>query len=175
VQRAEQLIKNNPVNPAVFRVSKGVNYTGNTEVKTKQLVRKLLATATKKIKSGQINDAVQLLKEANTIATFDPTTSLEVAKLFLHADRLEYAKASIDNALVLDPEYADAHLFKARLLIKSNQMDLAKESILRTENLNHKNADVLLVWSEYFSKVGNKHESKLYLDKYKFLISKDKH
>lgn len=173
-QKAKQLIENNPINPAVFRVSKGVSYAGNTDGNTNQLVQKLLATAMKKIRTGQVDDAVQLLKEANTISTFDPTTSLEIAKLFLHSNSLEYAKESIDNALVLDPEYAEAHLFKARLLIKSNQLDLAKESITRTESLKHKNADVMLVWSEYFSKIGNKHESKLYLDKYKFLVGKDK-
>ncbi|MCO4782553.1 MAG: prepilin-type N-terminal cleavage/methylation domain-containing protein [Candidatus Cloacimonetes bacterium] len=174
VQRAKKLIQDNPVNPAVYRISKGVNYSGNTDGKTNQLVQKLLATATKKIKSGQIKEAVQLLKEANTIATFDPNTSLEIAKLFLHSDHLDYAKASIDNAITLDPEYAEAHLFKARLLIKSNQLDLAKQSIVHTENLKHKNADIMLVWSEYYSKIGNKHESKLYLDKYKFLLGKDK-
>ncbi|MCJ8347409.1 tetratricopeptide repeat protein [bacterium] len=172
-EKTRKLLQGNVVTPAVYRISKGVNYSGVNDGKTSQLVKKLLDAATLKIQANQLDEALKLLNEASTLEAFDPKISLELAKLFWQSGRMDHAQESLSNALVLDPEYADAHLLKARLFIRNGQLDMAKKSIVMTENLKHSNADIMLVWSEFYSKKGNKQESKLYLDKYKYLLGKD--
>ncbi|PCJ19102.1 MAG: hypothetical protein COB02_08610 [Candidatus Cloacimonadota bacterium] len=172
-QKAQKRMKEDSVTPAIFRISKGINYSGNTDSKSSLLAKKLLSAATLKIKLNQMKEALQLLKEASNLGAFEPKTSLEVAKLFWQAGDFKYAQESLDNALMLDPEYADAHLLKARLFIKNNRLDLAEKSIIATENLSHKNADVLLVWSEFYLKKGNKARSRLLLEEYKMIISRN--
>ena len=151
----ESLSKDHREQPLLYRVSQGVPYDMGTDKENNRLARSLIRKAILKTKAGDLKVARNLLREAGLLNPLDPVVYGELARVGYLMNDFDYAMEQVENALELNPEFADAYLVRARVLMSRGKLQNAWQDLEKAASLKHKDPEYFLVVSEYHLKVGN--------------------
>jgi prepilin-type N-terminal cleavage/methylation domain-containing protein len=155
--------------PVVYRISKGVVYEGADEKNTDSIAKKLLVKAFLKAKSGDLEEALKLLKEASVLNPVDAEVYTDLARVIANRGDIDQALEQVNSAIRFEPKYADAYIVRARLMLEKGNLKGAEKDLEHASKLTQSNAEIFLVWSEYYMKKGNEELAKDYLQKFRVL------
>lgn len=155
-----------PQDVVIYRISQGIRYDSSNVNESNKIALSLVRAAILKIRSGQLNDARELLMKATLLDPLEPKIYLELGRVGLLGNELQFAKDQVKTVLNMEPEYADAYILRARILMKEGNLLEAAKSLESASDKVQSSAELFLVWSEYYLKKGDLERSKDYADKF---------
>ena len=155
-----------PQDVVLYRISQGIRYDSNNITEANKIALSLVRAAILKTRSGQLKDAKELLVKASLLNPIEPKIYIELGKVGLLGEDLKFASEQVKAVLSMDPDYADAYILRARILMKKGNFSEAFEDLKLAAIKVQSSAELFLAWSEYHLKKGNLELSKDYAEKF---------
>ena len=155
-----------PQDVVLYRISQGIRYDSNNVTEANKIALSLVRAAILKTRSGQLNDAKELLVKATLLNPIEPKIYVELGKVGLLGEDLKFASEQVKTVLNMDPDYADAYILRARILMKKGNLSEASEDLKLAATKVQSSAELFLAWSEYHLAKGNLELSKDYAEKF---------
>lgn len=155
-----------PQDVVLYRISQGIRYDSNNVTEANKIALSLVRAAILKTRSGQLNDAKELLVKATLLNPIEPKIYVELGKVGLLGDDLKFASEQVTTVLNMDPDYADAYILRARILMKKGNLSEASEDLKLAATKVQSSPELFLAWSEYHLAKGNLELSKDYAAKF---------
>ena len=118
-----------PQDIVLYRVSQGIRYDSSKVDESNKIALSLVRAAILKIRSGKLEDAKQLLFQASQLDPLEPKIYVELGRVGLLGKDLKFAMEQVKTVLNIEPDYADAYILKARVLMKQGSLDEASKNL----------------------------------------------
>tara|TARA_Y100000589_G_C27176089_1_gene638832 strand:- start:7 stop:738 length:732 start_codon:yes stop_codon:yes gene_type:complete len=158
-----------PQDVVLYRVSQGIRYDSSKIDESNKIALSLVRAAILKIRSGKLGDAKQLLFQASQLNPLEPKIYVELGRVGLLGEDLKFAMEQVQIVLTMEPEYADAYILKARVLMKQGSLDEASKNLKIAALKVQSSAELFLALSEFYFQKGDLALSKDYAEKFKAL------
>tara|TARA_B100000674_G_C37872440_1_gene930208 strand:- start:429 stop:1160 length:732 start_codon:yes stop_codon:yes gene_type:complete len=158
-----------PQDIVLYRVSQGIRYDSSKVDESNKIALSLVRAAILKIRSGKLEDAKQLLFQASQLDPLEPKIYVELGRVGLLGKDLKFAMEQVKTVLIIEPDYADAYILKARVLMKQGSLDEASKNLEIAADKVQSSAELFLALSEFYFQKGDLYLSKDYAEKFKAL------
>lgn len=158
-----------PQDVVLYRVSQGIRYDSSTSDESNKIALSLVRAAILKIRSGKLDDAKHLLLQASQLDPLDPKIYVELGRVGLLGEDFNFAMEQVKTVLSLEPEYADAYILRARVLMKKGNLEEASENLKTAAEKVQSSAELFLALSEFHFQKGDLSLSKSYAEKFNAL------
>ncbi len=158
-----------PQDIVLYRVSQGIRYDSSKVDESNKIALSLVRAAILKIRSGKLKDAKQLLFQASQLDPLEPKIYVELGRVGLLGKDLKFAMEQVKTVLNIEPDYADAYILKARVLMKQGSLDEASKNLEIAAEKVQSSAELFLALSEFYFQKGDLYLSKDYAEKFNAL------
>ena len=158
-----------PQDIVLYRVSQGIRYDSSKVDESNKIALSLVRAAILKIRSGKLEDAKQLLFQASQLDPLEPKIYVELGRVGLLGKDLKFAMEQVKTVLNIEPDYADAYILKARVLMKQGSLDEASKNLEIAAEKVQSSAELFLALSEFYFQKGDLYLSKDYAEKFNAL------
>ena len=114
-----------PQDVVLYRVSQGIRYDSSNTDESNKIALSLVRAAILKIRSGKLKSAKQLLLQASQLDPLEPRIYVELGRVGLLGEDFIFAMQQVKTVIEIEPEYADAYILKARVLMKQGNLQEA--------------------------------------------------
>ena len=158
-----------PQDVVLYRVSQGIRYDSSNTDESNKIALSLVRAAILKIRSGKLKSAKQLLIQASQLDPLEPRIYVELGRVGLLGEDFIFAMQQVKTVIEIEPEYADAYILKARVLMKQGNLQEAFKNLKIAAEKVQSSAELFLALSEFHFQKGDLYLSKDYAKKFNAL------
>ena len=158
-----------PQDVVLYRVSQGIRYDSSNTDESNKIALSLVRAAILKIRSGKLKSAKQLLLQASQLDPLEPRIYVELGRVGLLGEDFIFAMQQVKTVIEIEPEYADAYILKARVLMKQGNLQEAFKNLKIAAEKVQSSAELFLALSEFHFQKGDLYLSKDYAKKFNAL------
>ena len=158
-----------PQDVVLYRVSQGIRYDSSNTDESNKIALSLVRAAILKIRSGKLKSAKQLLLQASQLDPLEPRIYVELGRVGLLGKDFIFAMQQVKTVIEIEPEYADAFILKARVLMKQGNLKEAFKNLEIAAEKVQSSAELFLALSEFHFQKGDLYLSKDYAKKFNAL------
>ncbi|MBD3238899.1 MAG: tetratricopeptide repeat protein [Candidatus Moranbacteria bacterium] len=93
-------------------------------------------------REGEINKAIDQAQKNKEISKNQPRVIFRLGLLYYKNNQINEAKQEFEQAIKIDPDYANARYFLGLILDQLGNKEMAKEHFIKIKELNHENKDI---------------------------------